>query len=98
MKTFILMLIVGLLFLILTCSSDQPSAPSEQQSDILAEATIGEEGGTIATDDFILTVPEGAFATTTDLKLYLDQGEKPYEEGAVSGQFHLEGLPACFCS
>jgi len=96
MKKLILVLFCLLFIIIVTCSKDQPIEPSNEQNDLLAEATIGIEGGTISTDNFILTVPAGAFSTTADFKLYLDQGERLYEAGAVSSQFHLEGLPDVF--
>ena len=61
---------------------------------ILQESqTIGPEGGELATDDFSLTVPQGAFYSAAELKLYASSTDSPFGDNGVSRTFKLEGLP-----
>ena len=68
-KTIPFILIILLIFL--TCKEKEPTAPEDEtpKSEILAEATIGIEGGTIETEDFKLTIPNGAFSNTSTIKI-----------------------------
>jgi hypothetical protein len=92
----LLSLITLFLILINGCTEDGPTVPEERQGDALASETVGPRGGTLETENFKLTIPAGAFSETTELKLFLQQEEKPFNEGAVSNFFRIEGLPANF--
>ncbi len=78
------------------CSSDGPTGTDEPRNDPIATATIGPEGGTMATDDFILDVPAGAFDSSNELNLYVEAEQLPYSDNAVSGLFRLDGIPNIF--
>jgi len=70
--------------------------PEESVGTVLASTTIGPEGGTLSTDEFILTVPEGAFISDFNLTLYQFTEDLSYNEDANSAIFALEGMPDDF--
>ena len=96
MKKLILYLFV--LSLLLTfCSKDNPTSPEEEiPGELLATTTIGPEGGSLQTEGFKLTVPEGAFTGAADLKLYSEPAAEHLIEIAVSELFSVEGIPEDF--
>ena len=59
-----------------------------------ATETVGNQGGTIGTDDFILTIPAGAFDSDYELQLYVDYGGYDFGESGVSPVFRVDDLPA----
>jgi hypothetical protein len=78
------------------CSSDGPTQTDTPRDEPLATATIGPAGGTLFTDDFILTVPEGAFGATTELELRLATEDEPYTSSAVTDMYRVDGLPSAY--
>ena len=70
-----------------------PEAPTEV---LLASSTIGPEGGSLSTDEFILSIPEGAFSSEVELKLYESTAELNYSDYIVSSNFTLQGLPDAY--
>ena len=70
MKRAIPLMMLALLFSLSSgCSS--VDAPEEQSGvDPIVSESIGVDGGTLATDDFSLSIPAGAFTGTHDLDLY----------------------------
>lgn len=77
---------------IIACGDDDggTSAPPEEMP--LAASTIGDDGGTLATDDFTLDVPAGAFPVDTELLLY-EASADDLPDNSVTGVYRLEGLP-----
>lgn len=78
-------------FTLAGCGDDNGTSPAGH-SDLLAETVIGGDGGTLATEDFLLDVPAGAFAAETLLSLHEDQGEGLAYDSATT-IYRLEGLP-----
>ncbi|MBN2000541.1 hypothetical protein JW935_23535 [candidate division KSB1 bacterium] len=66
---FLLYLAFSSLFL--SCKKDNPVQPQEQIDEKLATKTIDATGGSISTDNYILTVPPGAFDGAFQLSLSL---------------------------
>ncbi len=80
--------------LLLGCSSDDPTSPDANDPYILeTTATIGSGGGTLAVDDFELTVPAGAFADESEVELYAATDEVPAGDARVTRTFRLDGVP-----
>ncbi|MEJ2613778.1 MAG: hypothetical protein P8Z35_02375 [Ignavibacteriaceae bacterium] len=61
MLTFILLLLISL-----SCKKDNPVTPENPEEDPLTEAVIGPEGGSVSTDEFMITIPAGAFDEKPD--------------------------------
>lgn len=82
-------------FLFHSCVKEEPEPepePEIPEEPAFAEATIGPEGGELASEDFILSVPEGAIDTTLTFKL-LTVDESLWENARqVTGLYQLEGL------
>jgi hypothetical protein len=87
---------LALLFL-LGCSNDSTKPHENPSSPPLSEATIGPGGGVLETEDFSLSVPEGAFREEVDLRLYLMEEGLPGIETS-SRAFRVEGLPVSFAA
>ena len=87
-----------LLFLfVASCKDKAPTAPEESTSaEVLAEKTIGPEGGTLETENFKLTVPNGAFTANTQLRLYAESDTVPFGEFGISKLFRVKGIAANF--
>lgn len=98
-KILILTWIISLF--LFSCVKEEEEPDPEQEQEIpeepaFAEATIGPAGGELATEDFILTVPEGAFDTTLTLKLFVVEDEAWTDSKQVTELYGLEGLCAEF--
>lgn len=84
-------LLPALLLLALACSGDDPVAPDPPEAELVAEATVGPEGGSLGDDDVTVTAAPGALAAAAALALYrLEDVDAPE---AVTGRYRLEGLP-----
>ncbi|MBU1701618.1 MAG: hypothetical protein KJ970_01005 [Candidatus Eisenbacteria bacterium] len=82
----------------LSCSEDGSTEPGGSNNGgddyTLAEtATIGPLGGTMATEDFSLTIPAGAFNLDVKLDLYVSSEADPFGDHGTTMSFRLEGLP-----
>ena len=94
MKNLILFLCM-LSFSFHSCKKDnvEPDPNGEPSGDqTVLEAVIGAEGGKLETEDFILTVPEGAFDETTTLRLYLEENDPSQGATQVTPTYRLTGL------
>ena len=80
MNTIKTLFLLIFLITILHCSTKGPSSPSGSGKEILVSGTIGPEGGTFGDEDFILTIPPGAFSSDCYLTLYLSDEENPFNE------------------
>ena len=94
MKNLILFLCM-LPLLFNSCKKDlvEPD-PNDEPSDVqsVSEAVIGADGGKLEAEDFILTVPEGAFDTTVTLKLVPIENDPDRSAVQVSSTYQLIGL------
>jgi len=81
------------LLLLPACSKDEPTAPVIPETGYLATATIGPHGGTLASQDFVLRIPQGAFPAVTELRLKGAPGNSGFGINAATRQFTVEGLP-----
>ncbi len=61
-----------------------------------ATAVIGTEGGTLAVDDFSLTVPAGAFDGNHTLRLYTRPDDETFGESRATRVFRIDGFPETF--
>jgi hypothetical protein len=92
MKNIIPFLLIAILFFN-TCKENEPTAPEEETpQEVLAEALIGPEGGTLETEDFKLTVPSGAFNQTGELSLYIEEKDS-VNNNSVTPFYVIEGMP-----
>ena len=84
-----------IILLFLTCKEDEPTAPEEEVSseEVIAETTIGPEGGSLETEDFKLTIPAGAFAEMSNLQLLLEDEVDPFGEFSAAPLYQVNGLP-----
>ncbi len=86
--TFIL--VCGMVTISACDDDNSTTAPSEETP--LVVSTIGDDGGTLSTDDFTLDVPAGAFPVDTELLLY-ETSVAGLADDSVTGVYRLEGLP-----
>ena len=70
MKRHIVLALVCAAALCAGCSSDNPSDVDSPADDPITTASIGPEGGSLATEDFILDVPPGLVDSLTLTKVY----------------------------
>lgn len=96
MFKFIITSLIGL-FLLHSCVKEDPEPEPEQEQEIpaeniSAEATIGPEGGELAIEDFILSVPEGAFETPVTLSLIVEEEVERTDPKQVTEWYCIEGL------
>jgi hypothetical protein len=84
-----------LLLSIFACSTeDAPTDPGNDPPDddeLVAEADIGEAGGTLGDDSVTITIDPGEFDAEVHLSLF--QGDLPQASHEVSSSYRLEGLP-----
>ncbi|MFH1313488.1 MAG: hypothetical protein ABIJ00_09745 [Candidatus Eisenbacteria bacterium] len=92
----ILPVLVVVVLLLCGCGGDSPTSTDTPVETPEATATIGPDGGTLEIDDFVMTVPAGAFSSDTDLKLFEAAEDHGFGANCVSRFFRLEGLPASF--
>jgi len=80
---------------IIACSGRSSSTgPSGENSiEALVTETIGTEGGTVQTDGFLLTIPQGAFDSSNEISVYSDTTEVSSDPNAVTKEYEVEGLP-----
>lgn len=64
--------------------------PPEDQA--FSELVVDASGGILETEDFTLSVPEGAFDTTVTLRLYLEENDPVPTEEKVTNAYQLTGL------
>jgi len=78
-------------FKYLTCSGD--TTLNLMVPIILKTATIGPEGGILETEDFSLTIPEGAFSESVTLNLAIETDSVSFDDETFSKLFRIDGLP-----
>jgi len=61
--------------------------------ELLTSKTIGQEGGTLAVDDFSLTIPPGVFTTPVELELYKINNSDSFGPGIRTDTFRVTGIP-----
>lgn len=84
-----------IIFFIIACSGESSSTgPSgDNQIEPLITETIGTEGGTVETDGFLLTVPQGAFDGSHEISVYSDTTAISSDPNSVTNQYQIKGLP-----
>jgi hypothetical protein len=94
MKIFYIILLFAICFLYTGCKKDQSNGPAEDENfSVEANETIGTEGGTLKTDDFIMTIPAGAFNENNNLTLYAAVDNETFGDNSASRMFKVEGIP-----
>lgn len=95
MKKTALVLLLGILLLLAGCSKKSTTPEEKPAEDYTLEAsqTIGSGGGTLEVEDFKLMVPQDAFSSDAELKLYASSHDKPFGDNCASRTFRLDGLP-----
>lgn len=88
-----LLTLMILLFVPAGCVEDETTEPDVPVDPPDATATIGADGGSLIHEDIILTVPGGAFSSTADLELYVEEDEDPFGETGVSKIYRIDALP-----
>jgi hypothetical protein len=87
-------------FISLDCSDDSPTSPESGTPNdgfkLETTVTIGNQGGTISSDEFSLIVPASSFNQQTELKLYSKEDSSLFGEETATKLFKLEGLPTNF--
>ena len=62
---------------------------------LLQKSIIGPEGGKLETEDFSLTIPEGALISNNTISLY-SYKEEQFRNNAISNSYRISGLPNDF--
>ena len=98
MKKLFFVAFVAVMAFVIGCGGGGSGGGESQEAEgtLLASKTIGGEGGALASDDFNLTVPEGAFSTNAEIKVYVEPIEEPFGEFSASKLFRIEGVLADF--
>ncbi|MFO7935526.1 MAG: hypothetical protein R6U78_15795, partial [Bacteroidales bacterium] len=87
---------VLIFILVAGCSKNDQDTPGQEPSiefEIVGSETIGTAGGQLKTENFILTVPSGAFHSSYEIVLYSAYDRVTFGENLVSRMFRIEGLP-----
>ena len=63
---------------------------------IIKTAIIGPEGGKLETEDFSLTIPDGAFSVYNEIKLGKGEKNKEFPNYELTEIYLLQGIPASF--
>jgi hypothetical protein len=82
--------------LVVGCEKSNEPKNDDNQATLIASGTIGSDGGDVGNSDLRVSVPPGAFAASTELKLYSLKTENAFAEYAAAGEFQISGLPAEF--
>jgi hypothetical protein len=94
MRTISMILILELCFLFTACKKDQSTGPAQDENfSVEASETIGSEGGILETEDFIMTIPAGAFNENNNLTLYAAVDNETFGDNSASRMFKVEGIP-----
>ncbi|MCK5795224.1 MAG: Ig-like domain-containing protein, partial [Anaerolineales bacterium] len=62
-------------------------------AEFLTSKTIGDQGGTLAVDDFSLTIPSGVFTTPVELELYKINNSDSFGPDIRTDTFRVTGIP-----
>ncbi|MFC1569196.1 hypothetical protein ACFL4L_03070 [bacterium] len=89
---FSIPIITVLLFFYCSDKSTNSSPNNGPESTVTVDAA----GGTLATDDFELTVPAGAFSNETTLSVETSDEERAFGDDAVTDGYLITGLPEAF--
>ncbi len=89
--TFILLLLISL-----SCKKDNPVTPENTADGSLTETIIGPEGGNLSTDEFIITVPAGAFDEQQNIKLSLAEDQSGFTDKRNTNVYKIDKMPAVF--
>ena len=89
---------IALILLLIRCSKDneevKPVDDDNEPPPITSiTKTIGSDGGTIALDSIIITIPAGAFGEDHSLKLSWESNPVSHPKPAVTSVFMLDGMP-----
>ena len=89
---------IALILLLVRCSKDneevKPIDDDNEPPPITSiSKTIGSDGGTIALDSIIITIPAGAFGEDHSLKLSWESNPVSHPKPAVTSVFMLDGMP-----
>ncbi len=96
-KVVRLLIVCGaVLFLAVACQKSSEPKNDDNQATLIASGTIGSDGGDVGNGNIRVSVPPGAFATSTELKLYSLKTENIFAEYAAADEFKISGLPAEF--
>jgi hypothetical protein len=101
MKTLLALCLPFLMIALLSCSqSSDPveNPPPTDPFELIAEESIGVEGGTLEAEGFELTIPAGAFESTQTLEVFVNDTEIPLSDHAVTAYYRVDGLPEELCS
>ena len=82
--------IIPLVFFFFYFSCSDKSVSPKQSEKTEATAQIGPNGGILATDNFQLTIPSGAWESTHDLNLVSNETVQGFEENAITKQYTIE--------
>jgi hypothetical protein len=96
MKIFIRLILVALaswMMIMTSCKKDNNDNPPEDQYTLVASQLIGPAGGTISTNDVILSVPANAVTYAVTLEIYSSTTENPFGDEGNSSVFWIKGLP-----
>lgn len=92
-NSFLIMIII----FTISCKEKEPTAPTaDPPTEVLAEATIGPNGGELKTEDFSLSVPAGTFQSEITLSLSISDEDSPFGESTVSSIYRVMGIPEEF--
>ena len=90
-------LIISIFVAIMACTGSHSTAPSGyNEIEPLVTITIGTEGGTVETDGFLLTIPQGAFDDSNEISVYSDTAYSEFGSGRATKPYQIQGLPETY--
>ncbi len=89
------------LFFINSCTKNKPTEPEEKEpldTDyiLITDEVIGPEGGEIVADELTLTIPQGAFNSSSEINILASEIDKPFEDNHASKSYRFEGIPQVY--
>ncbi len=81
---------------ITSCSKNNPTEPEktiDNEYTLTSTETIGPNGGEIIADELTINIPTSSFSSTTEIKIYSSQTDKPFGENHISKTYKIDNLP-----
>ena len=94
-KMNLLLCCLSLLFVYCSDSSDSTGPDDKSNGDIIANVTVGTDGGNIGSDEVSLEIPAGALGEDTSITL-TTSSQNAFTDDAVSETYIIDGLPQSY--
>lgn len=86
-----------ILFFCFGCKEDEPTAPVKELDEIIENsAIIGVQGGELKTEEIVVSVPNGAFNSDSEIKITRPSGSDPFDQNRLTPYLQITNIPADF--